>query len=204
MTWRSKMDHYYRLAKSRGYRSRAAFKLLEAIEKFGLIRPGDTVLDLGCAPGSWLQVAREVVGPSGLVLGIDLRPVEPLSFDNVKVLQLDVLSDEALEAIKAELLEGADVVLSDMAPSLTGVRELDQARQMELAKRALEIALSVLRPGGRTMIKASQGPGLRALLARAKRSFRVARLFKPRASRPESPEVYVVGLGLRKPRMERE
>ncbi|OYT52678.1 hypothetical protein B6U66_01115 [Candidatus Bathyarchaeota archaeon ex4484_135] len=80
MTWRSKMDHYYRLARSKGYRSRAAFKLLEAIEKFGLIRPGDTVLDLGCAPGSWLQVAREVVGPNGLVLGIDLRPVEPLGF----------------------------------------------------------------------------------------------------------------------------
>jgi len=198
------MDHYYRLAKSRGYRSRAAFKLLEAIEKFGLIRPGDTVLDLGCAPGSWLQVAREVVGPSGLVLGIDLRPVEPLSFDNVKVLQLDVLSDEALEAIRAELPEGADVVLSDMAPSLTGVRELDQARQMELAKRALRIALSVLRPGGNTMIKTSQGPGLKALLAKAKRSFEVARLFKPKASRPESPEVYVVGLSLRKPRMERE
>ena len=196
MTWRSKMDHYYRLARSKGYRSRAAFKLLEAIEKFGLIKPGDTVLDLGCAPGSWLQVAREVVGPNGLVLGIDLRPVEPLGFDNVKVLQLDVLSGGALEAIMSELPEGADVVLSDMAPSLTGVRELDRARQMELAKRALRIALSVLKPGGNTMIKASQGPGLKALLARAKRSFRMARLFKPKASRPESPEVYVVGLGL--------
>ena len=199
MTWRSKMDHYYRLARSKGYRSRAAFKLLEAVEKFGLIRPGDVVLDLGCAPGSWLQVAREAVGPDGFVLGVDLRPVEPLGYGNVKVLQLDVLSEGALEAIRSELPEGADVVLSDMAPSLTGVRELDQARQMELAKRALEIALSVLRPGGNTMIKASQGPGLRALLAKARRSFRVARLFKPKASRPESPEVYVIGLGLRMP-----
>ncbi|RLI07266.1 23S rRNA (uridine(2552)-2'-O)-methyltransferase [Candidatus Bathyarchaeota archaeon] len=196
MVWRSRGDHYYRMARARGYRSRAAFKLIEAVDRFGLIGPGDVVLDLGCAPGGWLQVAREAVGPDGLILGVDLRPVEPLGYGNVRVLQLDILSEGALEVLRTELPNGADVVLSDTAPRLTGVRELDHARQMELANRALEIALSVLRPGGRTMIKASQGPGLRALLAEVRRSFKVARLFKPRASRPESPEIYVVGLGL--------
>jgi len=197
MVWRSRGDHYYRMAKEKGYRSRAAFKLLEAIDRFGLIKPGDVVLDLGCAPGSWLQVAREVVGPEGFVLGVDLRPVEPLGYENVRVLVADVLSEGALETIRSELPGGADVVLSDMAPRLTGVRELDHARQMELAKRALEIALSVLRPGGNTMIKVSQGPGLRALLARTRRSFGQVRLFKPKASRPESPEAYIVGLRIR-------
>jgi len=195
LTWRARGDHYYRLARERGYRSRAVFKLLEAVERFRLIRPGDVVVDLGCAPGGWLQAAGELAGPGGLVLGVDIRPVEPLGLENVKVLCLDVLGEDALARIRAELPGEADVLLSDMAPSSTGVRELDHARQMELARRALEVARGVLRPGGRALVKASQGDMLPAFLRAMKRSFRFSRLFKPRASRPESPEIYVVGLG---------
>ncbi len=197
MSWRAKGDHYYRLAKASGYRSRAAFKLLEAIKVFKLIGPDDVVVDLGCAPGSWLQVAREVVGPGGFVLGVDLKPVEPLGFDNVKVLTADVLSDSVLEAIRAELPREADVLLSDMAPSLTGVRELDHVRQIELARRALWLAKGLLRPSGKALVKASQGSLFGKLLSAFKRSFRIAKPFKPKASRPESPEIYIVGLGFR-------
>jgi len=199
MSWRARGDHYYRRARERGYRSRAAFKLLEAARAFRLIRPGDVVVDLGCAPGSWLQVARELVGPRGFVLGVDLRPVEPLGYENVKVLQADVMSEGILSAIRAALPGEADVLLSDMAPNLTGIRELDHARQVELARRALWLARRLLRPGGNAFVKAMQGSLFDRLLAAFRRSFRIARPFKPRASRPESPEIYVVGLGLVRP-----
>jgi len=195
LTWRARGDHYYKLARERGYRSRAAFKLLEAVKRFRLIRPGDVVVDLGCAPGGWLQVASELVGREGFVLGVDMRPLQPLSLTNARVLLLDVMEPGAIERIRAELPEEASVLLSDMAPSSTGVRELDHARQMALAERALEIARGVLRPGGRALVKASQGDMLPAFLKAVKNSFRSSRLFKPRASRPESPEIYVVGLG---------
>jgi len=200
LTWRARGDHYYKLAKERGYRSRAVFKLLEAVERFHLIRPGDIVVDLGCAPGGWLQAASEIVGTDGFVLGIDVKPVKPLGLENVRVLLLDVMEAEAPERIRAELPGRADVLLSDMAPSSTGVRELDHARQMGLAERALEVAREVLRPGGRALIKASQGAMLPAFLKAMRRSFRSSRLFKPKASRPESSEIYVVGLGFSGPR----
>ena len=140
-------------------------------------------------------MASELVGPNGFVLGIDMRPVEPLAIDNARILLLDVMEPGALERISAELPEEASVLLSDMAPSATGVRELDHARQMALAERALEIARGLLRPGGRALIKVSQGDMLPVFLKVMKRSFRSSRLFKPRASRPESSEIYVVGLG---------
>jgi len=200
LTWRARGDHYYRLAKERGYRSRAVFKLLEAVKRFRLIRPGDVVIDLGCAPGGWLQAASELVGPEGFVLGVDMRRIEPLALDNVKILLLDVMEPGALERIRAELPGEASVLLSDMAPSATGVRELDHARQVALAEKALEIARGVLRPGGRVLIKASQGDMLSAFLKAMKRSFRSSKLFKPKASRPESPEIYVVGLGFFAPK----
>jgi len=197
MAWRARGDHYYRLARRMGYRSRAAFKLKEAIERFRLLRPGDVVVDLGCAPGGWLQVAREAVGPEGFVLGVDIVPVRPLGFDNLKVLVADVLDPGIVDLIRAELPGGsADVLLSDMAPKASGVRELDHARQVDLAGRALEVARRVLKPGGRALVKASQGPLLAELVSEFRRAFRSVRTFKPKASRPESPEVYLVGLFL--------
>ena len=195
MSWRTKGDHYYRQAKEKGYRSRAAFKLLEANKIFKLIRPGDVVLDLGCAPGSWLQVAREIVGPDGFVLGVDLRPVEPLGYENVKVIQADVMADDILALIRSSLPGEPDVLLSDMAPNLTGIRELDHARQISLARRALWLARRLLKPGGNVFVKAMQGSMFNKLLAAFRRCFRIVRPFKPKASRPESPEMYVVGLG---------
>ena len=199
MSWRTKGDHYYRQAKEKGYRSRAAFKLLEANKIFKLIRPGDVVLDLGCAPGSWLQVAREIVGPDGFVLGVDLRPVEPLGYENVKVIQADVMADDILALIRSSLPGEPDVLLSDMAPNLTGIRELDHARQIALARRALWLARRLLKPGGNAFVKAMQGSMFNKLLAAFRRCFRIVRPFKPKASRPESPEIYVVGLGLIRP-----
>ena len=127
-------DHFYRLARRLGYRSRAAFKLKELAERFSLLKRGDVVVDLGAAPGGWLQVARELVGDEGFVLGVDVSPIKPLPWSNVKLLRLDVTSPEAPNAVLQSLPRRADVVLSDLSPKVTGAWELDVARQAALVE----------------------------------------------------------------------
>jgi 23S rRNA (uridine2552-2'-O)-methyltransferase len=188
-----KKDQYYRLARIRGYRSRSAYKLQQTTRTYELIKEGQRVLDLGAQPGGWLQVAREAVGPEGVVLGIDIKEIKPLD-TNVKLLKLDVYSDDIVDQVIAKLGGPADVVLSDLAPSIIGAWDVDHARQVDLARKALAIAESVLNQGGNVLIKLFHGPELRKVQDDASLLFEKSRLLKPKASRPESSEIYFLGL----------
>jgi len=188
-------DPWVAEAKARGFRSRAAFKLLQLDEKAGLLRPGLRVVDLGAAPGGWSQVAAEKVGPKGRVVGIDLLPVEPLP--GVELLQLDFLEETAPERLRAALGGPADLVLSDMAPGSSGHPATDHLRIMGLAEAALDFAEAVLAPGGGFVAKVWQGGSEKELLERLKRRFAKVRHVKPPASRAESAELFVVATGFR-------
>lgn len=196
---RRRRDYYYRRAKEENYRSRAAYKLLQAIEKYGFIRPHDVVIDLGAAPGGWLQVAGQIVGDKGFVLGVDVRGIEPLQYGNVHTIIGDVREEETLRRIKAILPRPADAVISDLSPNISGVWELDHARQIELAEQALKIAISTLRRGGNIFIKVFNGDLLNEFLRNVKRYFGRVEIFKPKASRKESAEIYIVGMDFKPP-----
>ena len=191
-------DPYVEEAKRRGYRSRAAFKLVEMDDKYRFLRPGMVVLDLGAAPGGWSQIAAERVGSAegkGQVLAVDLSPIEPLP--GVEVLTQDVSAGDAPALIGAALKGGhADVVLSDMAAPATGHRSTDHVRVVALVEAALDLAEDVLKPGGTFLAKVFQGGAGGELVSRLKRSFAKVQHVKPKASRPESPEVYVLGNGV--------
>ncbi|HYF56362.1 MAG TPA: RlmE family RNA methyltransferase, partial [Salinarimonas sp.] len=184
--------------KAEGYRSRAAYKLLEIDDKYRLLKPGQRVLDLGAAPGGWAQVAAQRVGsPSGKgrVVGIDLLAIDPLP--GVDLVQLDFL-DEAAPDRLIELLGGpADIVMSDMAANATGHKKTDHLRIMGLAEAAAEFARAVLAPGGAYLAKVLQGGTEGALLADLKRDFALVRHVKPAASRADSSELYVLATGFR-------
>jgi len=191
-------DPYVAEAKKRGYRSRAAFKLLQIDDQFRLLKPGGRVVDLGAAPGGWTQVAVERVKPGkggGVVVGIDLTPIEPIA--GATVLAKDFYDDDA-PAVLQELLGGpADVVLSDMAAAATGETQVDHLRIMGLAEAAHDFACQVLKPGGSFVAKVLRGGTERTLLDRLKRDFTKVRHVKPEASRADSAEMYVVGTGFR-------
>lgn len=188
-------DPYVAEAKRRGYRSRAAFKLLELDEKFGLFRPGMRVADLGAAPGGWTQVALEKVGPSGRVVAVDVTPVEPVG--EAVILTGDVREEETEQALIAALRGLADIVLSDMAAPSTGHAATDHLRIVALIETALDFADAVLAPGGAFVAKVLQGGTERDLLARLKRDFARVSHAKPDASRKESAEMYVIATGYR-------
>ncbi|RLF15398.1 MAG: 23S rRNA (uridine(2552)-2'-O)-methyltransferase [Thermoprotei archaeon] len=192
---REHRDHYYFLAKRLGYRSRAAFKLKELAKRFPLMGKGDVVVDLGAAPGGWLQVAREIVGEEGLVLGVDVAYIRPLPWDNVKLLRLDVTSPEAPEVILRQLPRKADVILSDLSPKVTGAWDLDVARQLHLVSSVIRIIDAALRKGGNAVVKMFQGPGFEEVLAELRRRFNRLKLTRPKASRSTSAEIYAVALG---------
>ena len=194
---RRKRDYYYRKAKEEKYRSRAAYKLIQAVKKYDFIHSGDVVVDLGSAPGGWLQVARQIVGEEGFVLGADLREVKPLNYENVHVIIGDIREEETLKRIRAILPRPADVVISDISPNISGIWELDHIRQIELAKFALEIALDVLKAGGNFFTKVFQGELFNQFLDTVKKHFSRVEIFKPKASRKESAEIYVLGLNYR-------
>ena len=188
-------DPYVAQAQRLGYRSRAAFKLIELDDRFRLLLPGRRVVDLGCAPGGWTQVAVERVGSNGAVLGVDLAETTPIT--GAAILRADIHDPAAVTAIKAELGGLADLVLSDMAPSTTGHAATDHLRIVALAEAAFVVAGEVLKPGGAFVAKVFQGGAEGALLAQLKLAFAELRHAKPPASRAESAETYVIAKGFR-------
>ncbi|HOI95056.1 MAG TPA: RlmE family RNA methyltransferase [Syntrophobacter fumaroxidans] len=190
-------DHYFHKAKKEHYLARAVYKLQEIQDRYKILKPGNRVLDLGAAPGSWMQFAREIVGPSGLVVGVDLKGVEHRFPEGVVVLQGDVTDPGLARSLSVE--HGPfDVVLSDMAPSTSGIRVADSARSALLFESALEMARSALRPGGHFVAKLFQGAEFHVLLQAVKRDFEWVKVTKPDASRKQSKEIYVIGMRLRK------
>jgi 23S rRNA (uridine2552-2'-O)-methyltransferase len=180
-------DHYVKQARKQGYRSRAAFKLLDIDSKEKLFRSGQTVVDLGAAPGGWSQLAAEKVKSRGQVIAIDLLPIAPIS--GVTVLKGDFR--------QVSIDTRADVVLSDLSPNLSGIPNVDQARWLELATAAVELCRKVLKPDGVFVVKAFHGEAYDALIERLKAVFEKVKVVKPPASRGESPETYVVARALR-------
>ncbi len=187
-------DHHVKLAQASGYRSRAAFKLLQLDEKDELLRPGITVLELGAAPGGWTQVISEKIGGLGRIVASDILPMDGLP--GVQFIQGDFHEQSVADAIVAAVSPGADLVLSDMAPNISGVAATDQARVMALAELAVEIALEVLKPNGAFSVKLFQGAGFDAYVSDLRGKFKEVKLRKPQASRARSREVYVVARNL--------
>ena len=188
-------DPYVEEAERLGYRSRAAFKLIELDDRFGLIKPGARVLDLGCAPGGWCQVALERGGTEARVVGVDIKPVDPIA--GVTLIQGDIMDDATLDEIRQALAGPADAVLSDMAASATGHKTTDHLRTMALAEAAHDIASRVLAPGGVFAAKVLSGGTEKDLLDLLKRDFEKVAHAKPPASRKGSAEMYVVATGFR-------
>jgi len=186
----ARRDLYRRLAKEQGYKSRAAFKLIQATEKYHFIGVGDRVVDFGSAPGGWMQVAAEIVGGEGLVVGVDINAVR-LRGENLRTLTMDV-HDPRVGPVVLNALNGraADVVLSDLAPSVSGVWDLDQGKQVDLTLRVLQLSEQILRSSGSGFFKLFEGERSREVRDEFKRRFEVVRVIKPAASRSVSSELY--------------
>lgn len=190
----ARRDHYRRLAKDQGYRSRAAYKLKQINDSYRILKRGNRVIDIGCAPGGWVQVATKEVSPSGRVVGIDLKEVEPVAGATIFQGSID---DPAAVAKMVEALgnEKADVILSDLAPNVSGMWEVDHARQIDLTRSALALAKQVLKAGGNAVFKVFEGEFLNELKGEMKASFGKVLVSKPTASRQESSELYLVCIG---------
>ncbi|HEY3094734.1 MAG TPA: RlmE family RNA methyltransferase [Nitrososphaera sp.] len=186
----ARKDQYRRLAKDQGYRARSAYKLLQLNSSYHILKKGSKVVDLGCAPGGWLQVATKEVGQAGKVVGIDLKPVEPVA--GATVLQGSIEDPAVLEKFASTLGGKADLVLSDLAPNVSGVWDIDHARQISLSTIALGFARQVLRSGGTAVFKVFEGDMLNEFRVESKNSFGRVLLSKPSASRQQSSELYIV------------
>ncbi|WP_456474001.1 SAM-dependent methyltransferase [Candidatus Pyrohabitans sp.] len=187
-------DYYYRKAKHEKYRSRAAYKLMQLNRRFKILKPGYRVLELGAAPGGWTQVARDIVGDSGFVVGVDLQHIEPLPYENVVFIKGDFTSPEVREKLR-QVIPTCEAVISDASPAISGVWSIDHARSVELCEKALSIAEEHLSPGGALLVKVFQGEFIEELVARVKRCFSFVKLTKPKASRSGSAEIYLIAKG---------
>jgi 23S rRNA (uridine2552-2'-O)-methyltransferase len=189
-------DPYVRKAQAEGMRSRAAYKLQQLAERDKLLKPGMTVVDLGAAPGGWSQVAGRIAGETGRVVAVDLLDMTPVA--GVKFIRGDFGEDAVLAEVEQAIgAGGVDLVLSDMAPNISGVASVDQARSVGLAELALDFAVNHLKPQGNFLVKVFQGSGFEALVADIRRKFVQVMIRKPEASRSRSSEVYIVAKGLK-------
>jgi 23S rRNA (uridine2552-2'-O)-methyltransferase len=192
-----KRDYYYQKAKAENYRSRATYKLSQTAKKYRFIRRGDVVVDLGAAPGGWIQAARKIAGKTGFVLGVDLKPIAPFPQEYVRTIVADLTAPETLHQILDFLPRKADVVISDASPNISGVWEVDNARQIDLASQSLKIALSVLRPSGNFFVKVFEGDMLPGFVKTVKKHFDEVKVVKPKASRAKSSEMYLLAMHLK-------
>lgn len=188
-----KKDDYYRKAKAMGYRSRAAYKLIQINERFSIITEGDVVVDLGAAPGGWSQVALELVGSKGVVIAVDRKRMLPI--EGVRLVRGDLSNPATMEAVLEEIERKADVVLSDMAPRLSGNKHVDHGKSMSLAEGALKFANQTLGRGGCLVVKVFQGDMIPEYAERASKLFEFSQSHSPKASASSSRETYLVAKG---------
>jgi 23S rRNA (uridine2552-2'-O)-methyltransferase len=193
-----KNEEYYKKAKKQDYRSRASFKLLQLNRKYKIIKKGDSVIDLGAAPGGWSQVALEAVGEDGLVVAVDLNRMKSFPEENFWSIKGDFTHEETLDEIKRTLQGKAQVIISDAAPKLSGIKDLDQLRCIDLALTVLQISDTILKYKGNIIMKVFQGEGYPELLSEVKTKFQTVKTTKPPSSRKKSGEMYVVGRGFRR------
>ena len=194
-------DHFYRRAKEEGFVARSIYKLDEIDREYKLIKKGDIVVDLGCAPGSWMQYVEERIGDNGRGFGIDLLPVKTAFSDRIRTIQGDAFAVtlEQLTDSRAGELRPIDVVLSDMAPNTTGIRSVDAARSYALCERALEVAARLLRPGGHFVVKVLEGGEQKAFIEQCKEVFAHVKIKRPKSTREGSTETFVIGLHRKQP-----
>lgn len=195
MTQYLRKDHYYKKAKAEGHASRAVYKLEELHRRFRLFGAGDRVLDLGCAPGSWLQYSAKAVGPSGKVVGIDRLSISISLPPQVTFIQADLEASLPMDQVRAIMGDGIDCVISDMAPNTSGVKFQDQCRSLELGRLAWKWAQEVLKPGGNLVIKLLYGDDVAALFTEIKSRFQKSQIVHTQATRKGSTEVYIVAVG---------
>lgn len=190
----ARRDLYRRLAAAHGYRSRAAFKLIQIDERYHIFQEGEVVLDLGSAPGGWLQVASERVGLEGLVVGVDVKSI-PRVAENVVTLKMDVFSSDLVEQVSAYTEGKVDVMLSDLSPNVSGVWDLDHSRQIALTRRVISLMPHLLKPDGSAVLKVFDGEELPAVKSQLRKIFEKVDLTKPLASRGQSSELYFICKG---------
>ncbi|OIO55155.1 hypothetical protein AUJ46_01755 [Candidatus Peregrinibacteria bacterium CG1_02_54_53] len=185
-------DSWSRKAAKEGFRARSVYKLMEIDERFRLLKPGQTVVDLAAAPGSWLQYVSKRIGPKGLAIGFDLQTITPIA-ENVRTFEQDITQPEKIDSLlEAQHLPAIDLVLSDIAPSTSGIRDIDQWRSIELNQVVIAIAARWLRPGGYCVLKVFRGADFDAFLREVKADWKNVKIVTPRASRDRSKEVYLV------------
>ena len=186
----SKKDQFRRLAREQGYRSRSAFKLKQINESYRILNRGYCVVDLGCAPGGWIQIALSEVGPTGKVIGIDIKKIEPLT--EAFIIQGSIEEEDIINSILKISNSKVDVVLSDLSPNVSGNWELDHARQIDLTRTALQLSNKILKKGGKVVLKVFQGDMFNELIVELKKEFKKVILTKPNASRQVSSEIYLI------------
>jgi len=186
----AKKDHYRKLAKEQGYRSRSAFKLIELNQKYNLIKSNDNILDFGAAPGGWLQVASKLVMPKGKVIGVDLLPIKPIN-DNVTIFQGDIRDEKVVNYILNEIGRKVDVILSDIAPNISGIWKIDHNNQIDLTRLIINRFPELLEKNGGCLLKAFDGPMLKPLENELRKNFTNVKLIKPKVSRNASSELYI-------------
>jgi 23S rRNA (uridine2552-2'-O)-methyltransferase len=197
---RKVQDYYFKKAKKENYPARSVYKLEEAQKKFRFIKSGDTVLDFGCYPGSWSIYAARVVGPQGLVVGVDLQEAKKVSIAKAAEIMWfcdDIMSDDIVGKMQG-IREAFSVVLSDMAPRTSGNKWVDQQQSLDLARRVLELAANLLKKDGNFYVKVFEGEDFKEFVDSVRKSFKTVKIVKPKSSRSESPEIFVLGIGYSK------